>query len=245
MLIIGFALGMWAGETLEPLIEDESQICIWKTWYHMLFAAVFFLCVALCISCGLVIVSFVLYIKQAAQKAALLVSTSAAVAKTREHLGMLYYVFVATYLTFTLSAVLLIILFVGLPARLPILLSSDAAESELESIVEQYDGSYTITCVDPRETGQNARRDLFGGVLCSMNTLVVASMAVAAYHRFRCVRRSYESAALLSWFVIYQTEQRAKHDAVQNLPAPTNAVRVDSRSEVDSTASSRPTDPAR
>ena len=110
-LIIGFALSMWAGETLTPLLEDESQICIWKSWYHLLFATCFFMLVAVCISCCLIIVSIVSYIKQAAQEAALIVSTGAAVACTRYHLRSLNYLFVLAYTTFTLSAVLLIILY--------------------------------------------------------------------------------------------------------------------------------------
>jgi len=118
-LIIGFALSMWAGETLMPLLEDDSQLCIWKSWYHLFFASVFFIFVAVCISCCLIIVSIVSYIKQAAQEAALIVSTGAAVAVTRQHLNTLNYYFVVAYASFTLSAVLLIILYVGLPSRLP------------------------------------------------------------------------------------------------------------------------------
>ena len=104
-LIIGFALSMWAGETLMPLLEDDSQLCIWKSWYHLFFASVFFIFVAVCISCCLIIVSIVSYIKQAAQEAALIVSTGAAVAVTRQHLNTLNYYFVVAYASFTLSAV--------------------------------------------------------------------------------------------------------------------------------------------
>jgi len=105
-LLIGFALSMWGGATLKPLLEDDSQICIWKTWYHLAFAAVFFVTIALCISCGGIIVSLVLYIKQAAQESALLVSTGAAVANTRRHLSSLNRLFVVSYASFALSAVL-------------------------------------------------------------------------------------------------------------------------------------------
>jgi len=79
---------------------------VWKTWYHLAFAAVFFVTIALCISCGGIIVSLVLYIKQAAQESALLVSTGAAVANTRRHLSSLNRLFVVSYASFALSAVL-------------------------------------------------------------------------------------------------------------------------------------------
>jgi len=158
-LIIGFALSMWAGETLTPLLEDESQICIWKSWYHLTFATMFFMLVAVCISCCLIIVSIVSFIKQAAQEAALIVSTGAAVACTRHHLKALNMLFILAYTTFTLSAVLLIILYVGLPKRIHFeewTPGSDVVEGEeswtpeLDSVINLFDGTHSITCLDPR-----------------------------------------------------------------------------------------------
>ena len=110
---------MWAGATLKPLLEDESQMCIWKSGLNLGIATVFFVCVALTISCCMLVVSVVSYIKQYAQEAALIVSTGAAVAVTRLHLRSLNRIFVVTYTSFGLSAVLLIVLFVGMPARIP------------------------------------------------------------------------------------------------------------------------------
>ena len=46
-LIIGFALGMWAGETLDPLLDDEGVHCIYKSPLHRILALVFFASVAL------------------------------------------------------------------------------------------------------------------------------------------------------------------------------------------------------
>lgn len=174
-LIIGFALSMWAGETLTPLLEDHSQMCIWKSWYHLVFATLFFMLVAVCISCCLIIVSIVSYIKQAAQEAALIVSTGAAVANTRYHLKALTMLFVLAYSTFTLSAVLLIILYVGLPKRIDTTdewrahqeeeFLEGVFEHEAEGVVQLFDGSYTITCLDPRWPGDNLRRNLAGTLI--------------------------------------------------------------------------------
>ena len=68
-LITGFAIGMWAGETLSPFVEDDSQACIWKHNSSLVFGHIFFYCVAVCISCCVIIVTSISYIKQAAQEA--------------------------------------------------------------------------------------------------------------------------------------------------------------------------------
>jgi len=169
-LIIGFAMSMWAGETLSPLLKDESQICVWKSWYHIAFGTMFFMLVALCISCCLIIVSIVSFIKQAAQEAALIVSTGAAVACTRHHLKALNVLFILAYVSFTLSAVLIIILYVGLPKRIPfhewepesdVLGGEESWTPELESVISLFDASHSITCLDPRLPSEDTYVYLF------------------------------------------------------------------------------------
>jgi len=226
-LIIGFALSMWAGETLTPLLEDHSQMCIWKSWYHLIFATFFFILVAVCISCCLIIVSIVSYIKQAAQEAALIVSTGAAVACTRFHLKSLNKLFVLAYTTFTLSAVLLIILYVGLPKRIDtseewlehhLHAAEGGVEKEVEGVEELFDGSFSITCIDPRSSSDNRGRNLAGALIASANAIVILSMSGWGFYRFKTVRRSYKPLNLLSWYVTHQTEQKKKHEAIQGLP---------------------------
>ena len=118
-LITGFAIGMWAGETLSPFVEDDSQACIWKQSSSLVFGHIFFYCVAVCISCCVIIVTSISYIKQAAQEAALTVSTGAAIALTRHHLWTVTKLFITSIITFVLSAVILVILFVGMWRRIP------------------------------------------------------------------------------------------------------------------------------
>uniref|UniRef100_A0A7S3WK79 Uncharacterized protein n=1 Tax=Emiliania huxleyi TaxID=2903 RepID=A0A7S3WK79_EMIHU len=84
-LTMGFALAMFGGETLLPLVEDEGVVCIYKTWYHRMFAVVFFFTVVVTLSLSLLVVVVTLEVKQLAQEAALLVSTNAAVARARVH----------------------------------------------------------------------------------------------------------------------------------------------------------------
>ena len=45
-LIIGFALGMWGGETLDPLTDDEGPHCVFKSWGRSAIAVVFFSAIA-------------------------------------------------------------------------------------------------------------------------------------------------------------------------------------------------------
>lgn len=239
-LIIGFALSMWAGETLTPLLEDDSQLCIWKSWYHLIFATFFFMLVALCISCCLIIVSMVSYIKQAAQEAALIVSTGAAVSMTRYHLRSLTYLFVLAYSTFTCSAALLIILYVGMPKRVHMQEPPEGWGTELDSTIELFDGTVSIMCLDPRAPDGNSLRDGYGACLAGANTLVILSMSFWGYCKFKAVRISYRPLNLLSWYVHYQTEQKEKASAVQNLPnRGKGGKRSDIDVEVDSTDSQR------
>ena len=117
-LIIGFALGMWAGETLDPLLDDKGTHCIFKSNVAMMISLVFFSAVALCICSCFVCVVLASYVKQASQAAALLVCTGAAVANTRRHLEAMYMYFIQAIACFVASAGLLIWLFVGLPSRI-------------------------------------------------------------------------------------------------------------------------------
>jgi len=113
--------------------------------------------------------------------------------------------------------------------------SQEGWGSELESIVELFDGTFSITCLDPRNPRDNAVRDSWGAGIAAANTLVILSMSAWGYRKFLFVRQSYKPLQLLSWFVTYQTEQKQKHDAVASLPGNRRS-RIDS--EVDSTDTS-------
>lgn len=84
-LVVGFAIGLWGGETLAELVKDTEEICIWKTTASLAFGHLYFYNVAVSISCGVIIVICVSYLKQASQQAALTVNTGAAIAMTRHH----------------------------------------------------------------------------------------------------------------------------------------------------------------
>uniref|UniRef100_A0A7S4C3Z4 Uncharacterized protein n=1 Tax=Chrysotila carterae TaxID=13221 RepID=A0A7S4C3Z4_CHRCT len=197
-LIIGFALGMWAGETLEPLFDDESARCVFKTGQHMVLAVFFFCSVAACISCCFIVVSLSSYVKQASQRAALLVSTGAAVAVTRQHIKVIYDYFVLAVLLFISSAALLIWLFVGLPDRIPFEGDPHGEVSELLTHLDN--GKYFITCINTYSERANHERDTFSFYLACTNTIVLVGMGVWGYIKFRGVSRTYQARRLLDWY---------------------------------------------
>jgi len=63
-LMIGFAMTMFAGGSSNPLVNDQSQVCVYKSWYHMLFGLIFFMSVTTSTSCGLILVVITSFIKQ-------------------------------------------------------------------------------------------------------------------------------------------------------------------------------------
>ena len=65
ILIIGFALSMWGGETLDPLSDDTGPHCIYKTRTRGVVAVIFFASVGFCITHCFIGVVVSLYVKQA------------------------------------------------------------------------------------------------------------------------------------------------------------------------------------
>uniref|UniRef100_A0A7S0JD34 Uncharacterized protein n=1 Tax=Calcidiscus leptoporus TaxID=127549 RepID=A0A7S0JD34_9EUKA len=209
-LIIGFALGMWAGETLEPLVDDQGHLCIFKSWTHMLCGVCFFMSVAACISCCFIVVTLASYVKQASQRAALLKSTSAAVANTRRHIHRIYDYFFCAVVLFIVSAGLLIWLFVGLPDRI-------RYEGEVVGPVEDLltlldDGTHLISCLNTYSAADNAHRDWYSWAVAVLNTFVIFGMGVWGLVEFRMVRHTYDTHELLAWYHMYNAEHKSAPD---------------------------------
>ena len=220
-LMIGFALGMWGGETLGPLVEDQGTHCIFKSGVHAVVACLFFSAVAVCITSCFISVVFSSYMKQAAQQAALLVATGAAVANTRRHMAFVNSSFVRAIACFMLSAVLLVWLYVGLPGRIPFALpeSFDAKEiaeaEEEESVTRMYNGEFTIACIDRFDPEHNDFANRLSFTIATLNTAIILGMSAWGFMRFREVRRSYEPAVLLEWWSTYKAETAQMHDAIR------------------------------
>jgi hypothetical protein len=180
-IIIGFALGMLGGATLFPLVDDQSQVCIYKSWYSQLFAVLFFLSVALCISSCVVLVVITSYVKQATQGAALVVSTGAAVAQTRVHVAQLSDYFIVAIVTFTTSAGMLFILYIGMPKRI-----------ELSNRLVEIHGHYSyLPCLDSEDPDTPSFVTNFGAGLAGMNSFVLLAMAAFLTFKFRAVRSAH------------------------------------------------------
>jgi len=205
-LLMGFALGMWSGETLHQFVEDESELCIWKHPFAVILGHLFFYCVATCISCGVLIVTNVSYIKQAAQRAALTVSTGAAVAVTHTHLGFVSKAFIAMFVAFLAAVVNLIVLFVGMPRRIvyhdP---RGDGAEPD-EAVLTLWNGQQRIACINPRDPGANSDRDAQGVAIASMCVGIFGLFTFFGVWHFLQLRRSYEPSFLIEWFVSHQAK---------------------------------------
>ena len=221
ILIIGFALGMWGGETLDPLTDDTGSHCIFKAGPRKLCAMLFFASVGLCITNCFIAVAIAAYVKQAAQAAALLISPQASVANTRRHMHFIYSCFICAIAFFFVSAMLLVWLFVGLPARIPFDPSSDADESRApwdddDGVTEMYDGMHTITCIDRFSPTANRERNDLSFLIATVNSCILLGMALWGYWRFHIVRKSYGVTELLTWWGEYKVELAREHAAIRN-----------------------------
>jgi len=229
-LMLGFALGMWAGETLDPLLSDEDVHCVFKP-ASFVFGVLFFIFVAVCISVCVICVTISSYVKQTAQEAALIVSTAAAVAKTRQHLQFIFLLFHIAMVVFILSAVLLIWMFAGLPNRIRFQPDGDdAVESESEFITELDDGSYVIACIDINSAAANRRRDQMQLSIGCANTIVIFLFTVYGFVRYRQIVRSYNAEELIPWYAEHQATRKKQTDVVAALT--TKAARGVSYSEI-------------
>mmetsp|Transcript_7504 Transcript_7504/g.24079 ORF Transcript_7504/g.24079 Transcript_7504/m.24079 type:complete len:235 (-) Transcript_7504:383-1087(-) len=199
-IVIGFALAMWGGETLGPLVEEESEVCIYKSVGHRLFATLFFLSVSVTMSLALAVVVLTSQVKQLAQEAALLVSTQAAVARSRGHVRHMNNCFSAATCSFYCSAMLLVVLFVGLPKR--------RRTHGFEA------------CIDVEDADKLAAADQFGMGLAIMNSTVMVSFGVLLFVCYRRVSRAYEPRILLDWHREYLVERERQVLRARRGPHP-------------------------
>jgi len=227
-LMVGFAVAMWGGETLLSLVKDDSQGCFWKRTSSLVFAHIFFYLVAVCISCCLIIVTTISYIKQAAQEAALTVSTGAAIALTRKHLWTVSKLFLAGILTFMASAMILIILYVGIEKRVPydeppaqrrLNLTADELE-EKDGVIETWDGDYLIECINPQDPDANEMRNRHGVAIAVINCCIVFTMGCWGAWYFVSIRKSYQPQNLIKWYVAHQSAMATKAKAVPLIDEP-------------------------
>jgi hypothetical protein len=208
-LVIGFALAMWGGETLTPLMDDESGRCLFKGWVSKLLGLCFILTVALCVGLCFVVVVLASYLKQAAQGAALMVSTRAAVAQTRVHIRLVYALFVGAVFSFLTAAVLLIWLFAGLPFRVP--WNASEGGHPPDEVVTLDNGEHTILCMNVHSAAHNASRDTYALWLSSLNTGLLLAMCAWGYSQFQELRHTYEPDTLLAWYA--EEERRMAEEA--------------------------------
>jgi hypothetical protein len=206
-IIIGFTVVMLGGETLLPLVSIQSEVCVYKSWYSMLFAILFFFFHCICMSSCVILVVMVAYVKQATQGAALVVSTGAAVAQTRVHVAELTYLFVVAIWAFMLTATFLVILFVGMPNRI---------EREDRLVYDDH-GMYYLACINRHDPADIAMSTAFGAALAALNSSILLLMAAFLVLKMRAVHRSYQAEVLMEWYARQQAEEQAETEAVQQM----------------------------
>jgi len=215
-LMIGFSMSMFGGETLNPLVNDQSQMCVYKSWYHMLFGLIFFMSVTTSVSCGLILVVITSFIKQATQEAALIVSTGAAVAMTRKHLDVLRQVFMILLTAFTIATGSLFILYVALPKRIeqPEPAASISESTAQARMLQEGGGSPADEiwrpCIDVNDPADHASVRAFGTALGVVNSSILLLMASNLIMMYRRVRRSYEPKVLMEWYRVHSAEEQTK-----------------------------------
>ena len=61
-LIIGFAISMFSGDSMNPLMDDLGPRCLYKTWVHMLLGMCFFLSLSACICLCFIVVALAAFV---------------------------------------------------------------------------------------------------------------------------------------------------------------------------------------
>lgn len=216
-LMIGFAMAMFAGGSSNPLVNDQSQICVYKSWYHMLFGLIFFMSVTTSTSCGLILVVITSFLKQATQEAALIVSTGAAVAMTRKHLDVLRQIFMILLTAFTFATGSLFILYVALPKRIeqpePAASSSGSSSGSTATgrlLAEEGVSVDSVwrQCIDHNDPADHASVRAFGTALGLVISSILLLMAFNLIMMYRRVRHSYEPKVLMEWYRVHSAEEQ-------------------------------------
>jgi len=201
---------MWGGETLDPLTDDQGPHCVFKSYGRAAIAFIFFSSVGLCITHCFLAVVLSSYVKQASQSCALLVSTGAAVANTAQHVNLINECFIRAIGFFTMSAALILWLFVGLPSRIPFIESTSRADGVPDELRDEfthlYDGEVRIMCIDRFSPTANRHRDRICYSIACANTIIILVMFLWGYRRFRLVRESYEPGVLLEWWAEHRAD---------------------------------------
>ena len=160
-LIIGFSLGLWAGETLVPLTDDTSPHCIYKSVASELLGAAFFLVTALGASFCCVVVGLSCYVKSRSLYEAVRGNHEKAVELTEDFVAQIYRNFIGAGVCFILAILTSFWLFVGVPNEIPYVPdASDANDTaHEETLTRMHNGEWRITCIDRLSPAHQDQRD--------------------------------------------------------------------------------------
>ena len=162
-LIIGFSLGLWAGETLVPLTDDTSPHCIYKSLASQILGAAFFLVTALGASFCCIVVGLSCYVKSRSLYEAVRGCHEKAVELTEVFVAQIYTNFIGAGVCFILSILTSFWLFVGVPNEIPYVLDDtfEQYEAHEETLTRMHNGEWRITCIDRLSPAAQNQRDAY------------------------------------------------------------------------------------
>ena len=190
-LVIGFSLGMWAGETLVPLTADDSPHCIYKTWWSQLLGACFFMVTALGASFCCIVVGLSCYVKSRSLHEAVRGDHEKAIELTEDFVSQIYANFIGSGVCFVTAIITSFWLFVGVPNAIPWEL--DAADEHDETAMHMHNGEWRITCIDRYSADAQDQRDLYCYLLAWAVTAVILGMSAWGVRQFWQMKSLYDA----------------------------------------------------
>jgi hypothetical protein len=115
-LLLGFALATFGADLLPYILDDQAVFCIYKSTAHQLVGALFLTTNTCCVSFCLLVVIFSSFLIHRSQEAFLHIGGSVAVYRTQILIHRIYVWYALALMCFIFAAVLLLWVFLGLPA---------------------------------------------------------------------------------------------------------------------------------
>ena len=206
-LIVGFSLSSLSADNLAQLGDDSSSFCIYKG-RSMFLGFVFVLANSVSISLNITVVGISSYLIYRSQRAALDTNTSASTHKLRIISTRIYSMFVIALLSFFLSAIIIVWLFIGVPNWVIV----DAPRDQVDNnTVILTSGNHTkVRCLDVYSDEDDKRQIDYGTLVAGTNTVVFGFSIVMglafAYH----ITRQFDDENLQKWYAEWEEQRKLK-----------------------------------
>ena len=155
-LLLGFALATFGADLLPYVLDDESSFCVYKSWLHMVTGFLFLTANTCCVCFCMLVVVFSSLLITRSQEAYLHVGGTVAVYRTQTVVRHVYQWYTAAITSFLSAAILLLWVFLGLPAWIE---TNDPLSA---GDVVTRDGRKLVRCLDAEIDSEHTRRQDFG-----------------------------------------------------------------------------------